>query len=537
MKNMYCLSCQTSYDSDTTFCPSCGLRLDEVSGDSVGKNTLLGKTIDNRYTIVKKIGVGGMGEVYRAVQKSVDRSVAVKLLRRELSFEPEVVSRFMHEAKVASKLCHPNTVSLFDFGKTEDGLLYIIMELLTGEPLSDKLRKRPLSVRETIQFGKQISSALREAHLHDIVHRDLKPDNIFITDVAGNQFVKVVDFGIAKVLNTHTNLTKTGQMFGTPAYMSPEQAQNEKIDTRSDTYSLGVILYEMLTGVPVFDSTTPIGLLLMHATEEPTHLEDFEPPVQAPTILSDLIMKMLSKKPDDRPQSVAEVEQVLEQLLLSGSFETAEFEVSSQPLKIIEIANNPAPDLSNQVTLGPDIVDSDEINKFEVKKEKKSWLVPGLIGAIAVIVLVIVALFSGMFDAPEAEDKKSKAVSSEQKQNKETQNNTSDFPTKRAQVKISALRILAVKQIWTSCCLRSMPECCEGSQLWFKGAEKSKLVVDDNPDESEKIEKNKNPRKTVTKKSSKRSGKTKKITKTKTSKSNESIKENKTDDNFSKWKW
>lgn len=217
------------------------------------QDPLIGTVINQRFKVIERIGEGGMGAVYRAEQIGMSRSIAVKVLLRELTENETVLRRFHLEALAVSKLRHPNTIQIFDFGETEDGLLYIAMELLQGRPLVDVLRKeKQLSVKSALHVIAQVAMSLREAHSKGIVHRDLKPDNIFLETVDGDpHFAKVLDFGVAKVAEgdgKQKTLTQAGAIFGTPKYMSPEQSRGVETDARSDIYSMGVILYELLSG-------------------------------------------------------------------------------------------------------------------------------------------------------------------------------------------------------------------------------------------------------------------------------------------------
>jgi serine/threonine-protein kinase len=242
-----CPKCRKSYaKKGQSTCPEDGTKLVEPRElEEADKDPLLGRTIGGRFKIVERVGTGGMGTVYRAEQTGLDRSVALKILRKELSWEQDTVTRFHREARAMSLLTHPNTVRVFDFGETEDGLLYFAMELLEGELLTAKVeRDGALDVEEAIRVAHQILRSLAEAHSKGIIHRDLKPDNIYLAHVEGHpdSVVKVLDFGIAKVVEPERRIdqleTQAGTVFGTPRYMSPEQAQGKTLDPRSDLYSV-----------------------------------------------------------------------------------------------------------------------------------------------------------------------------------------------------------------------------------------------------------------------------------------------------------
>ncbi|MDJ0762212.1 MAG: HDOD domain-containing protein [Myxococcota bacterium] len=270
--------------------------------------------VAGRFRVLEKIGGGGMGTVYRAEQTSVQRPVALKVLNPQLQDEANLKQRFRNEASLASRLNHPNTVVIYDFGVTEDGAMFIAMELIEGKSLDDELTQTgAIPWKRCRHIAVQICRSLHNAHERDIIHRDLKPENIMLTqDRTAPDFVKVLDFGIAKILTSEakgvqSNLTAPNEIFGTPEYMSPEQARGEILDNRTDIYSLGVILYRMLSGNPPFVAKTPIETLAKHLNEAPTPLSTAAPEIQVPPQLETLVLKALSKKREDRPASMASV--------------------------------------------------------------------------------------------------------------------------------------------------------------------------------------------------------------------------------------
>ena len=280
------------------------------------KDKLLGELLGGRFLVLKKIGAGGMGAVYRARQEGMDRDVAVKVLLGDLTENDTVLRRFTLEALAVSRLKHPNTIQIFDYGTTPQGNPYIAMEMLEGSTLHDVLRKeRPLPIRRALRIMAQVAASLGEAHGKGIVHRDLKPENIFLIEVSGNaDFVKVLDFGVAKMADSKDEkgtLTQAGSIFGTPRYMSPEQCSAQPVDHRSDLYALGVILFEMVTGLPPFNSDQPLSLLLAHVNEQPPQPSSVElkgkdglPLTQViPAEVEDLILTLLEKNPVDRIQT------------------------------------------------------------------------------------------------------------------------------------------------------------------------------------------------------------------------------------------
>ena len=293
---------------------------DGAAGGGDRGDPLVGMTINNRFVITSKIGAGGMGAVYRASQLGMNRDVAIKVLLRELTENETVLRRFHLEALAVSKLKHPNTIQIFDFGETDDGLLYIAMELLEGKPLAKVLTdEKQCSVRRALRIIEQTIKSLREAHSKGIVHRDLKPDNIFLSSVGEDgDFVKVLDFGVAKVAEgdgQQKTLTKAGSIFGTPKYMSPEQSRGTEIDARSDIYSIGVILYELLTGRVPFNADNPLGILIKHIQEAPPAFQAVRPDLVIPEQVERFVAKLLAKMPEQRPQTAEACIRDIEKLL------------------------------------------------------------------------------------------------------------------------------------------------------------------------------------------------------------------------------
>ncbi len=223
----------------------------------------IGRTISGRYRITDVIGEGGMGVVYEAWDAQVERKVAIKLVRSDSTSDRKFLSRFRRELEITSQLRHPSTIRVFEHGQTDDGRPYMVMELLTGESLADRMERGSISEMEALQVARQVAESLSEAHEHGVFHRDLKPDNIFIETVGVSKVVKVLDFGIAGGVDA-TRLTQAGEVFGTPQYMSPEQCNGLPLDHRTDIYSLGCILYEMIEGRPPFSAETPMATMLKH---------------------------------------------------------------------------------------------------------------------------------------------------------------------------------------------------------------------------------------------------------------------------------
>ncbi|WP_437507013.1 serine/threonine-protein kinase [Sorangium sp. So ce1099] len=275
---------------------------------NIGRDLLGGQ-----FQILQKIGSGGMGSVYKAAQPAMNRMVAVKILHPKLANRKDLVSRFRREARAMSHLTHPNTVKVLLYGELEDGSLYIVMEYLEGKNLNQVVRKEgPLPVERAIPILIQVCGALQEAHIQGIVHRDLKPENIFLSTNGGlKDYPKVLDFGLAKVTERELRpgsvmLTQEGMVFGTPEFMSPEQAQGKVLDARSDIYSLATILYEVLTGKLPFEARTPMEYIQHHVTKSPIPLDERVPGKHFPQGLGVVLAKALEKRPEDRFESAAE---------------------------------------------------------------------------------------------------------------------------------------------------------------------------------------------------------------------------------------
>ncbi len=277
------------------------------------KDRYIGRDILNgQFKILKKIGTGGMGSVYKASQPEMNRLVAVKILHAKLKDRKDLVSRFRREARAMSHLEHPNTVKVMMYGELDDGELYIVMEYLEGKNLNQIVRREgPMPVERAVPVLMQVCGALEEAHELGIIHRDLKPENIFLTNRAGvADFAKVLDFGLAKVTERELRpgsimLTQEGMVFGTPEFMSPEQAQGEVLDRRSDLYSLANILYEALTGKLPFEARTSMEYIQLHVMKPPIPLDERIAGKTFPPGLGDIIAKALAKNPDDRWPTVA----------------------------------------------------------------------------------------------------------------------------------------------------------------------------------------------------------------------------------------
>ncbi len=293
-----CSICGAKWRGDPEVCPLDGGALEELPDEVVGR------TIADRYTVLERVGAGGMGTVYRARQELVGRDVALKFLSPELALEPTHRRRFLREAKAANRIDHPNIIDISDYGETDDGLVYLVMEFLVGEPLSDTVDRGGLGVRRAVSIAMQMASALARAHELDVIHRDIKPENVYLLPgAAGDDFVKLLDFGLA-AMKGELRLTATGLVFGTPEYMAPEQARGAPVTGKADLYALGCVLYEMIAGEPPFSGSAP-DLILKHIREPAPRLSERAPHVSAE--LEAVVMQLLEKDPARRHEDAHRV--------------------------------------------------------------------------------------------------------------------------------------------------------------------------------------------------------------------------------------
>ena len=301
----FCPACASRFSQDVRFCPTDGQptqQLPEEKQENV--DPLLGSVVDNRYRVDRVLGEGGMGVVYAAMHVTLGKRVALKVLRGEMARDDEVVKRFVQEAQASSSIGHANIIDITDFGRLPDGTSYFVMEYLEGMSLTQLIEQGgSMGSDEALGIIEQVASALSAAHGRGIIHRDLKPDNIYLVKRGQqNHFVKVLDFGIAKVGGANSKLTKTGMVFGTPYYMSPEQAAGQTIDARTDIYALGIIMYEMFTGQVPFDGDTFMGILSKHMFETPVPPRERVASAQLPA--EPIILRCLAKRPEDRYPSM-----------------------------------------------------------------------------------------------------------------------------------------------------------------------------------------------------------------------------------------
>jgi predicted Ser/Thr protein kinase len=317
-----CPSCGRQNPPDAHFCAGCGRAFGEpapaarTEADVGGADPLLGRIVADRYRIEELLGRGGMGVVYRVEHIRIGKLMAMKLLHGALALDRDVVKRFQREAEAVSKLEHPNTVQVFDFGQSE-GLMFLVMEFLSGRDLGQVVREDgPQPFERLARMAAQVASSVQQAHERGIIHRDLKPENIMVLeDAATPDYVKVLDFGLAKLRDAdggaERSITRAGSILGTPYYMAPEHIRGETVDARSDVYALGACLYKALTGEPPFTAKTPVGVLSAHLSEEASPPSARAPALEVPPEADAILMRCLAKDPAERFQSMAEVREAL----------------------------------------------------------------------------------------------------------------------------------------------------------------------------------------------------------------------------------
>ena len=358
-----------------------GERPHSIADDPTGDDPHIGTTISDRYVVDDVLGEGGMGKVYLAHHKVIDKKQAIKILHAELVKDKEAVGRFVREAKAASSIGNPHIVDISDFGETADGSTYFVMEYLDGFTLGDLLEERHcLPVDLILDIALQLTDGLAAAHEQEIVHRDLKPENVTIIK-RGQQdhFCKILDFGIAKVSTrvTTEKLTMAGAVFGTPHYMSPEQAAGAAVDLRTDIYSLGVMLYEMISGELPFNADNFMGILTQHMYKAPVPIRALVSAPDCPPGLEAIVLKCLSKKPDGRYRTMVELADDLRRLS-AGEIPTAVHEMMARSGSF----NVPADYFKKGDAIVPATPDTGSKRQFG----------PRFAGIVAAVVCVIIAL-------------------------------------------------------------------------------------------------------------------------------------------------
>lgn len=338
---------------------------------------MIGKILGNRYELIEKIGEGGMGLVYKAKCHLLNRYVAVKILKPELTGDEEFINRFKKESLSAASLSHPNIVNIYDVGE-DDGLYYIVMEYVKGRTLKEIIKeKAPLSYYEVINISRQICLALEHAHANNIIHRDIKPQNILITH---DGIVKVADFGIARASNSAT-LTNTGNVIGSVYYISPEQARGGYTDEKTDLYSLGTVMYEMATGKVPFVAESPVVIALKHIQDEVVRPSEVNPDI--PQALEDIILKCLEKNPASRYECAA---------VLIKDLDIA----SSSPDAHLAERNDPLNEVTRVMPAIKEPYINDEevlVKKHKSKSKTKLWIA---VAALLITVISVSALYGYM---------------------------------------------------------------------------------------------------------------------------------------------
>jgi eukaryotic-like serine/threonine-protein kinase len=300
-----CPKCGVEYPDSTTLCPADGIALEKTD------DSLLGTILAGKYRVDARLSEGGMGTVYRGTHVLMEKTVAIKVLRPSLAADQNIVARFSREARAASRISHPNALSVTDFGEDEGGIVFLVMEYLSGKTLKQVIRDDgPMPLSRVVDIMRQVGDALSAAHAQGVVHRDLKSDNIMLLGTMVGDHAKVLDFGIAKINETEgefdVGLTAPNLVIGTPQYMSPEQCSQEaEIDSRSDIYSFGVILFEMLVGHVPFGGESPTMVMMKHLQEPVPSVLDERSDIPAP--VGRVVARAMAKLPDNRYQTINEL--------------------------------------------------------------------------------------------------------------------------------------------------------------------------------------------------------------------------------------
>ena len=394
----------------------------------------IGKRIRGRYEITDIIGEGGMGVVYEAWDTQVERKVAIKLVRSDTT-DRKFLSRFRRELEITSKLRHPSTIRVFEHGETKDGRPYMVMELLTGESLADRLEQGPLDEMEALQIARQVAESLSEAHEHGVFHRDLKPDNIFIETVGVSKVVKVLDFGIAGGVDA-TRLTQAGEVFGTPQYMSPEQCNGLPLDHRTDIYSLACILYEMIEGRPPFSAETPMATMLKHVRAK------VPPPRHASKETAKVVLMGLRKDRSKRIQTAGRFSELIGQCI--GHLRAVkEGRESSRAAPLPTPMSGTAPISSGHHTASTGITGITsglqapaQLGTAEERRGRTIAIVLGLL-AIGLVVFMVFGDFGGSTAADDEDKDPAKSEEKSGDEEKTDEKSEKQLPNNRALVQAS----------------------------------------------------------------------------------------------------
>lgn len=376
-----CPQCGTEYPADQSFCPKDGttLRSQNTGGD------LVGSIVADRYRVTRKLGEGGMGAVYLAEHVKMGRLCAVKVMNPGMASDPDAISRFNREAANASRINHPNVCAVYDFGETSDGVIYLAMEYIEGPSLTKVIEDLgALPALRAADITRQAAEALAVAHDMGIVHRDLKPDNIMITRSRdGSDVVKVVDFGIAKAANAdNQKVTKTGMVVGTPEYMSPEQLSGDKLDGRSDTYSLALVAFNMFTGKLPFPGDSLQETMVARLTDRPKTLAEMKSDVAWPESVQAVMDKALARNAADRYQSASEFGREL----LAAVAAMPESEATRAFTAVMTPVSAPAPKKTTPIPATRVNTPTPVVASRGVPERRKSSA--GLIGIAAAVIIV-----------------------------------------------------------------------------------------------------------------------------------------------------
>ncbi|MFH1529547.1 MAG: serine/threonine-protein kinase [Pseudomonadota bacterium] len=324
LRHRFCPACFEAHEGGVEICPDDGTALVQLQHH---EGPLTGRMIDGKYKVVALLGQGGMGEVYRARQLPMNQEVALKVLYEQFLRTPQDVKRFVREASAASRMKSRYAVMVHDFGIASEGFIYLAMELAEGDLLSEHLQGSvPLDVERALHLAIDVCHALEDAHGNGIVHRDLKPGNIMLNVEDGHEIARVLDFGTARFVDRldDDRITEEGKVFGTPEYMCPEQAMGDDVDGWADLYSLGIILYEMLTGQLPFTGKSHTAVLLNHINRKARPMAEVAPDVQLPLPLVHMVEQLMAKRGKDRPASARVVRLELEGILLDLAGEPPE---------------------------------------------------------------------------------------------------------------------------------------------------------------------------------------------------------------------
>lgn len=371
-----CPVCSREYPDDIRFCQDDGTTLRAAAPAT----SLVGQVVADRYHVIKKLGEGGMGQVYLAEHVKMGRRSAIKVMSPSMVHDPDAVARFNREAANASRITHPNVCAVYDFGETPDGLIYLAMEFVEGEPLTAIIeREGALPLARATAIFKQTADALQAAHDLGIVHRDLKPDNIMVAkNRDGGDLVKVVDFGIAKAVGgdeAGQKVTKTGLVVGTPEFMSPEQLSGDKVDGKSDLYSLALVYFRMLTGQLPFQADSVQETMIKRLTDDPAKLVDTRPDLTFPDGLQQVLDAALARTPAERYQTVAK------------------FADDVMAVAGVRGTRGIAPATRADIEAKTQMMDSKQTKAMAAKRtqqvaaKKQRSLVPIIVGAVAVVVV------------------------------------------------------------------------------------------------------------------------------------------------------